>query len=54
MNFVDQDPIVVISGPNGNPEEACQVFFQGGYHYCGEAAFGYVLCCPDASPAGSQ
>ena len=30
---------------NGTPEEACQVFFYGDYHYCGEAGVGFVQCC---------
>ncbi len=54
MTFVDQDPAVVISGPSGNAEEACQVFFQGDYHYCGDAGFGFVLCCPGPPTGGSQ
>ena len=49
MEFSDQDPVIVISGSNGNPEEACQVFFYGEYHYCGDAGAGYVLCCPGAA-----
>jgi len=29
-----------------NSADACQVFFAGDYHYCGDAGGGYVLCCP--------
>lgn len=42
-----QEPVVVMSGSNG--ENACQVFFYGDYHYCGDAGFGYVWCCPGGS-----
>ena len=53
MEFLEQDAVIVISGPNGNPEEACQVFFYGEYHYCGDAGFGYVRCCPEAAPGAA-
>ena len=45
MDFYEQDLIIVIAG-SANSEEACQVFFVGDYHYCGDAGGGYVLCCP--------
>jgi len=45
MTIYEPSPIVVVADPNRNPEEACQVFFYGDYHYCGDAGQGYVLCC---------
>jgi hypothetical protein len=45
MDFYEQDSIIV-AGSTANAEEACQVFFVGDYHYCGDAGGGYVLCCP--------
>lgn len=49
MTIYEPSPIVVAADPNRNPEEACQVFFYGDYHYCGDAGQGYVLCCPGKS-----
>ena len=46
MDFSEQDSVIVIAGSAGSPEDACQVFFAGDYHYCGDAGGGYVLCCP--------
>ena len=46
MDFCGQDSVIVIAGSAGSPEDACQVFFAGDYHYCGDAGGGYVLCCP--------
>ena len=45
----EQDPIIVVADSNSRPEEACQVFFYGDYHYCGDAGQGFVLCCPGES-----
>ncbi|HEY2844650.1 MAG TPA: hypothetical protein VGJ09_13410 [Bryobacteraceae bacterium] len=42
-------PIVVAVDLNSTPEQACQVFFYGDYHYCGDAGGGYVQCCPGGS-----
>jgi len=39
------EPVVIVADPSGNPEEACQVFFYGDYHYCGDAGAGLVQCC---------
>ena len=30
---------------DGNPEQACEVFFYSNYHYCGESAGGWGMCC---------
>jgi hypothetical protein len=49
MERFEQEPVIVMVDSNASPEEACQVFFWGDYHYCGEAGFGYVLCCPGGS-----
>jgi hypothetical protein len=49
MTIYEPSPIVVVADPNRNPEEACQVFLYGDYHYCGDAGQGYVLCCPGES-----
>ena len=46
MGFCEQDSVIVIAGSAMNSEDACQVFFAGDYHYCGDAGSGYVLCCP--------
>jgi len=46
MDFYEQDSIIVIAGSATNSEEACQIFFVGDYHYCGDAGGGSVLCCP--------
>lgn len=39
------EPVIVVFDPNANPEQACEVSFQGDYHYCGDAGPGLVLCC---------
>ncbi|MCU1336191.1 MAG: hypothetical protein JWO19_1772 [Bryobacterales bacterium] len=46
MELCEQEPVIVVADSNASLEQACQVFFNGDYHYCGEAGFGYVLCCP--------
>jgi hypothetical protein len=43
--FDELDPVVVVGDLNGSPAEACEVFFRGDYHYCGDAGPGLVLCC---------
>ena len=45
MELCEQEPVVVTPNLNTSPEQACQVFFYGDYHYCGDAGGGYVLCC---------
>ena len=40
------DSVVVLVAPGSSPEDACRVFFDGDYHYCGDANGGYVVCCP--------
>jgi hypothetical protein len=45
MELCQQEPVIVVADSNASPEEACQVFFDGDYHYCGDAGRGYVLCC---------
>jgi hypothetical protein len=49
MELFEQEPLIVMIDPNASPEQACQVFFQGDYHYCGDAGPGLVLCCPGGS-----
>ncbi|HSP67732.1 MAG TPA: hypothetical protein VLN48_08390 [Bryobacteraceae bacterium] len=46
MDVYEPQPMVVMADSNASPEQACQVFFWGDYHYCGDADAGYVLCCP--------
>ena len=46
MELCEQETVLVAADPNASPEEACQVFFYGDYHYCGDAGRGFVLCCP--------
>lgn len=46
MEPLELEPIIVATNLNASPEEACQVFFYGDYHYCGDAGTGLVLCCP--------
>ena len=43
--FKELDPIVIVPDPNGNSDQACDVFFYGDYHYCGDAGAGFVQCC---------
>lgn len=43
--FEELEPVIVVADANSNPEEACQVFFYGHYHYCGDAGVGFVQCC---------
>lgn len=43
--FDELEPVEVVADSNGNPEQACEVFLYGDYHYCGDAGQGYVLCC---------
>ena len=45
MELYEPEPIVVVPNSNASPEEACQVFFNGDYHYCGDAGGSYVYCC---------
>jgi len=49
VDFCEQEPVMVVADGNTSPEDACQVFFCGDYHYCGHAGRGYVLCCLGAS-----
>ena len=46
MEFCEQEPVMVAANTGVSPEDSCQVFFYGDYHYCGDVAGGYVLCCP--------
>jgi hypothetical protein len=46
MDLFEQESVIVMVGSNTSPEQACAVFFEGDYHYCGDAGPGLVLCCP--------
>jgi hypothetical protein len=46
VEFCEPEAVIVAPNTGVGPEEACQVFFYGDYHYCGDTAEGYVLCCP--------
>lgn len=39
------EPVIVVADFSGSQEQACQAFFNGDYHYCGDYVFGFVLCC---------
>ena len=38
-------PLLIAAVAGTSPEQSCEVFFYGDYHYCGDAGGGYVLCC---------
>jgi hypothetical protein len=43
---MDESLPVIIVSPGTNPEQACEAFFYGDYHYCGDAGIDMVYCCP--------
>jgi hypothetical protein len=49
MEPFEQEPVIIMVESNTSPDQACEVFFQGNYHYCGDAGPGLVLCCPGGS-----
>ncbi len=46
VEFCEPEPVIIAANTGVSPEEACQVFFYGDYHYCGDIAGGYIMCCP--------
>ena len=46
MDFGELEPVIIPADSAGQNDQACQVFFWGDYHYCGDAGGGYIQCCP--------